>query len=214
MGELNFISLGICDEKDMSLKAIETARNCDILYWEHYTDYLDINEEVLLQSLQRPIVLCRKREDSSVSKEVSLDNDYYGIMLPYTPLHEVLFRKCNSQVLVMTSANMSEEPICYQNDECITRMGHVADYFLVNNRDIHTRCDDSVIRLYGNKSFFIRRSRGYVPKPILLPEKGAPVLEQPNVLVIIRLHYKTHGLTPFSFPECRKALAAGRSGPG
>jgi hydrogenase maturation protein HypF len=146
------------------------------LHIAHQIAYLDKNEEVMLQSLQRPIVLCTKRKDSSISGEVSLDNDYYGIMLPYTPLHEVLFWKCNLQVLVMTSANMSEEPICYQNDECITRMGHVADYFLVNNRDIHTRCDDSVIRLYGNKSFFIRRSRGYIPRPILLPEKGASVL--------------------------------------
>jgi hydrogenase maturation protein HypF len=76
----------------------------------------------------------------------------------------------------MTSANISEEPICYQNEECIHRLSKIADYFLFHNRDIFIRCDDSVMRLFRAKSFFLRRSRGYTPRPILLMKKGKSVL--------------------------------------
>jgi len=138
--------------------------------------YINSDEEIMLQSLQRPIVVCRKKPDANISSHISLDNDYLGIMLPYTPLHEVIFKKCCLNVLVMTSANMSEEPICYHNDECINRMSKVVDYFLAHNRDIYTRCDDSVLRLSGGKLSFIRRSRGFIPRPILLAEKGPSIL--------------------------------------
>ena len=79
---------------------------------------LNEEEQVLLASLQRPIVLCRKKEDTGISALVSLDNNYLGLMLPYSPLHEILFRLGNFDALVMTSANISEEPICHQNEEC------------------------------------------------------------------------------------------------
>jgi hydrogenase maturation protein HypF len=138
--------------------------------------YINSDEEIMLESLQRPIVLCKKRSGAYISRHISLDNDYIGIMLPYTPLHEVIFKKCRLNVLVMTSANMSEEPICYQNEECLGRMGNVADYFLAHNRDIFTRCDDSVLRSFRGKPSFIRRSRGFIPRPILLSQKGPSIL--------------------------------------
>jgi hydrogenase maturation protein HypF len=138
--------------------------------------YLNEKEQVLLSSLQRPIVLCRKKEDAGISTLVSLDNNYLGLLLPYSPLHEILFRMGNFEALVMTSANMSEEPICYQNEECRQRLGTVADYFLEHNREIYIRCDDSVVRTGNEQLLFIRRSRGYAPRPILLQKKGNSVL--------------------------------------
>ncbi len=138
--------------------------------------YLNEEEKVLLASLQRPIVLCPKKEDAGVSALVSLDNNYLGLLLPYSPLHEILFRTGNFDALVMTSANMSEEPICHQNEECRQRLGGVADYFLEHNRDIYIRCDDSVMRVSKEQPVFIRRSRGYAPRPILLQQKGTSVL--------------------------------------
>ena len=133
-------------------------------------------EQILLNSLQRPIVLCRKKENIPISDFLSLDNNYLGVMLPYSPLHEILFSAGKFDALVMTSANMSEEPICYQNEECQQRLGNVADYFLIHNRDIYTRCDDSVMRVGLDNPVFIRRSRGYAPRPILLKNKGTSVL--------------------------------------
>jgi hydrogenase maturation protein HypF len=138
--------------------------------------YLNEQEEVLLSGLQRPIVLCRKRENATISAHVSTDNNYLGLMLPYTPLHEILFNSGNFEALVMTSANISEEPICYQNEECFQRLGSVADYFLNHDRDIYIRCDDSVLRTGAGRPVFIRRSRGYAPRPVLLQNKGTPVL--------------------------------------
>jgi hydrogenase maturation protein HypF len=120
-------------------------------------------------------VLCPKKEDAGVSALVSLDNNYLGLLLPYSPLHEILFRTGNFDALVMTSANMSEEPICHQNEECRQRLGGVADYFLEHNRDIYIRCDDSVMRVSKEQPVFIRRSRGYAPRPILLQQKGTSV---------------------------------------
>jgi hydrogenase maturation protein HypF len=133
-------------------------------------------QQSLLASLQRPIVLCRKREKAGISSLISLDNNYLGLMLPYSPLHEILFALGKFDALVMTSANMSEEPICYQNEECLQLLPEVADYFLEHNRDIYIRCDDSVMRIGNNKPLFIRRSRGYAPRPILLKNKGRSVL--------------------------------------
>ena len=138
--------------------------------------FLSEKEQILLASLQRPIVLCRKTGDTGISSLISPDNNYFGILLPYTPLHEILFRLSTFDALVMTSANMSEEPICYRNEECKTRLAEVADYFLDHDREIYTRCDDSVMRICSGQPVFIRRSRGYVPRPVLLKEKGSSVL--------------------------------------
>ena len=101
-------------------------------------------EEEMLLSPQRPIVLLRWREDSTVSRLVAPRNLYLGVMLPYTPLHHILLREVGVP-LVMTSGNISEEPIAKDNDEALRRLGDIADCFLLHDRDIHTRCDDSVV---------------------------------------------------------------------
>jgi hydrogenase maturation protein HypF len=129
-----------------------------------------------LRSQHRPIVLCKKLEGTPLSPEISPDNAYLGIMLPYSPLHELLFTDPDLQILVMTSANLSEEPICFENDECLARMDEIADSFLLNDRDIYIRCDDSVLQVFNGEPFFIRRSRGYTPRPIILKRSAPAVL--------------------------------------
>ena len=137
-----------------------------------------LNEETIIQlsNLHRPIVLCKKRDSNGIAGEIAPDNDYFGIMLPYSPLHEMIFQQGNLDVLVMTSANISEEPICFEDTECITRMKNIADCYLLHNRDIYIRCDDSVMHIFKNKPFFIRRSRGYGPRPVILSREGISVL--------------------------------------
>lgn len=140
--------------------------------------YTYVNDEKinLLESLHRPIVLCKKKEEHGLAEAISPDNEYFGIMLPYTPLHELLFVDGRVDVLVMTSANISEEPICIENNECFDRMNHIADCYLIHDRDIYIRCDDSVLQVEGRSEIFIRRSRGYSPRPIILKTYGDPVL--------------------------------------
>jgi hydrogenase maturation protein HypF len=146
------------------------------LQYAHDIVYLNDAEKVQICSPHRPVVLCRMKENLSFAKEISLNNNYLGIMLPYSPLHVLLFKKSKFKCLVMTSANISEEPICYQDNECYLRMNEIADYFLVYNREIVARCDDSVIRLFNHNPFFIRRSRGYAPRPIILKRRAKSVL--------------------------------------
>jgi len=156
-------------EKPLALmvKNIESAKKYVSI------DEIGVN---LLSSLHRPIVLCKRHDENDLSPEISTDNDYYGIMLPYTPLHELIFDNGHYDALVMTSANISEEPICFDNQECIERMNQIADCYLIHDRGIYMRCDDSVIQLCDNKPYFIRRSRGYSPRPINLSKKGTSVL--------------------------------------
>jgi hydrogenase maturation protein HypF len=128
-------------------------------------------EAELLQSRQRPIVLLNKRSTSAVVDEVAPKQDTLGVMLPYTPLHYLLFfgSKPPLTALVMTSGNLSEEPIATGNEEAHERLSVLADAFLMHNRDIHTRCDDSVGRVYENQVYLLRRSRGYAPDSLQLP---------------------------------------------
>ncbi len=100
-----------------------------------------------------------------ISSGVSFCNKYEGIMLPYTPLHHLLFNHIDIP-LVMTSGNISEEPISYGNSEALSRLGNICDYFLVNDRDIFSRYDDSVVRIFDDKEMVLRRARGYAPYPI------------------------------------------------
>jgi hydrogenase maturation protein HypF len=93
-------------------------------------------------------------------------------MLPYTGLHYMLFDNVNDPAFVMTSANPPNQPIVKDNDEALKTLGNVVDYFLFHNRRIAHRCDDSVVRVHGEKQVFIRRSRGYAPTPITLREKA------------------------------------------
>ncbi len=130
----------------------------------------------LLLSSQRPIVLLRRREGTPIADEVAPFNRYLGVFLPYTPLHHLLFTDGGFAALVMTSANLSEEPICIADDEAVRRLHRLADCFLVHNRDILVRCDDSVTRVAGGRSRQLRRSRGFVPVPVFLREDVPPVV--------------------------------------
>jgi hydrogenase maturation protein HypF len=148
--------------------------------------YASKEEQEMLTSQQCPIVLLRWRNDSTVAREVAPGNLYLGVMLPYTPLHHILLRDVD-RPLVMTSGNLSEEPIAKDNDEARRRLGHLADAFLLHNRDIYARYDDSVLvnprfpmhngqHLVSSIQYPIRRSRGYAPFPIRLPFEMAQIL--------------------------------------
>ncbi|MEN1680149.1 MAG: carbamoyltransferase HypF [Planctomycetota bacterium] len=134
-------------------------------------------ERRLLTCRERPIVLLRKREDSAhavMLASVAPGNGFVGVMLPYSPLH-VLLSRAHSP-LVMTSGNLSDEPIARTNREAAERLSGLADGFLLHDREIFTVCDDSVVRRVGERLMPIRRSRGYAPIPIALPESGPAVL--------------------------------------
>jgi hydrogenase maturation protein HypF len=149
-------------------------------------------EENLLTSPQSPIVLMRWREDTSISREVAPNLRFLGIMLPYTPLHHVLLRDTGLP-LVMTSGNLSEEPIARDNDEALRRLSGIADYFLIHNRDIYSRYDDSVAIVERGSSQLIRRARSYAPYPIRLPFAAKQVLgcgaEEKNTFCLTRDNY-------------------------
>ncbi len=132
-------------------------------------------EEELLTSPRAPIVLARKHPDIGLADEIAPGNDRFGVMLPYTPIHHLLLAE-EFTALVMTSANLSEEPICIANDEAFERLQEIADYVLVHDRDIYLRGDDSVFILLAGKNRPIRRSRGYAPMPVLVKSDGPPVL--------------------------------------
>jgi len=139
---------------------------------------LDETASSVLQSIQRPIVLLPKKTPSLIPDEVAPFNRYLGIFLPYTPLHYLLLAVGGFKALVMTSGNLSEEPIAIDNREAVNRLNGLADYFLVHNRDILLRCDDSVVRVAGGVTRQLRRSRGFVPVPVFLKD------DQPSVLSV------------------------------
>jgi len=132
---------------------------------------VDAGDRDLLTRTERPIALLRRKDSGGIPAEVAPYNKFLGIFLPYTPLHHLLFAKGRLQALVMTSGNLSEEPIAIGNSEAVTRLAGVADYFLVHNREILRRCDDSVVRRVGGRVRHLRRSRGFVPVPVFLREK-------------------------------------------
>jgi hydrogenase maturation protein HypF len=133
---------------------------------EHY--FLNNTELGLLTSSRAPILLLEKKAGCyPLSYHVSLYNRREGIMLPYTPLHHLLFYYLDVP-LVMTSGNISEEPIASDNFEANQRLHGICDYFLVHDRDIYSRYDDSVLRVLGNKTMILRRARGYCPYPVKL----------------------------------------------
>ncbi len=123
-------------------------------------------EEKLLLSARRPIVLLKKKKNGVIAEAVAPGHRCLGVMLPYTPLHYLFFEGSKIEVLVMTSGNISDEPIAYRDEETLSRLENIADYFLTHNRDIHMRCDDSVVRVWQGKERLLRRSRGYVPSPL------------------------------------------------
>ncbi len=136
---------------------------------EEVRTHCEVNqeEERLLTGVERPIVILKRKKDSLIAHSVAPYQDTLGVMLPYSPLHHLLLNG-SLKTLVMTSGNVSDEPIAYRDDEAKNRLRKIADYFLLHDREIHMRCDDSVTRVFKGKPFIIRRSRGYVPFPIKL----------------------------------------------
>ncbi|EFK12039.1 carbamoyltransferase HypF [delta proteobacterium NaphS2] len=141
---------------------------------------MDPIESGLLGSRQKPIVLLPKKPRLHLSEAVAPHNRYLGVMLPYTPLH-VLLMEGFAGPLVMTSGNVSEEPITHDNASAFRKLHGIADYFLTHNRDIHLRGDDSVVRVVNGVPRQIRRSRGYVPVPVFLPSSMEAM---PSVLAL------------------------------
>jgi len=125
------------------------------------------DEARVLAGPRRPIVLCRRRP-APVAEAVAPGNRYLGVMLPYTPLHHLLARAFGGP-LVLTSGNVSDEPIAYRDDDALERLGPIADAFLLHDREIHMRTDDSVTRVVGGRERILRRSRGQVPQPLAVP---------------------------------------------
>ena len=135
----------------------------------------DQASERLLESFERPIVILRARQDSGISPLVAPGSENLGVMIPYTPLHHLLLTESPS-ALVMTSGNLSEEPIAYQDEEAVERLGRIADHILGHNRPIHMACDDSVARTFDGSPMLLRRARGYVPMPIDIREEVPQIL--------------------------------------
>lgn len=133
-------------------------------------------EERLLLSVERPIVIAARREPSPLAPGVAPFNPLIGLVLPYSPLHHLLLARAG-RPLVMTAGTVSGEPIAHTDEEALGRLARVADLFLLHNRDIVTPCDDSVARIVAGRPLVLRRSRGYVPRSIVLARPVArPVL--------------------------------------
>lgn len=155
---------------------------------------IDDAELPQLTSHARPIVLLRKCPASPLAASVAPGNPCVGVMLPYSPLHHLLFapqpdttvtqtaQAATPSLLVMTSGNISQEPIVIDNDDALTRLDHLVDGFLLHDRPIHVPCDDSVVRVVAGEMVPLRRSRGYVPLPITLPD--TPGSTMPPLLAV------------------------------
>ncbi len=143
-------------------RSLETARQ-----------YVNIapEEERLLTSKVSPIVVVRKREHSAIAENIAPDNGYLGIMIPYTPLHQLILDRADIP-LVMTSANISGDPLIINDDKALSELADIADVFLTHNREIYKRADDSISFISGGKEISIRMGRGRMPYPVKLPEES------------------------------------------
>jgi hydrogenase maturation protein HypF len=137
---------------------------------------LTAEEEALLLTPARPIVLARRREGSGITEAVAPGIPWLGVYLPYAPLQHLLLADARVKALVMTSANLSEDPIAIDNDEARARLGGIADAFLMHDREILQRCDDSVAAVVDGAPQLIRRARGFVPMGVALPFDVPPLL--------------------------------------
>jgi hydrogenase maturation protein HypF len=168
--------------------------------------HIQKEEQDLLTSREKPIVLLTKKKQTGwqadhVSELVAPNLDTVGVMLPYTPLHHLLLNQTDPvlarepvpSILVMTSGNFSEEPIATDNKDALQRLSPLADAFLLHNRDIHIRSDDSVLRVDKGNTMYLRRSRGYAPYPVPLPFEVRSTLavggELKNTFCLTRDHY-------------------------
>ncbi len=151
---------------------------------------LDDLSKNLLLSIERPIVLLPTGPEVTLPAAIAPGNRFLGVFLPYTPLHHLLFTAGKFDALVMTSGNLSEEPIAIDNQEALQRLHGIADAFLVHNREILRRCDDSVIRVAAAIPQQLRRSRGFVPVPVSIEHDSQPILavggELKNTVCIVR----------------------------
>ncbi|MCL2459240.1 MAG: carbamoyltransferase HypF, partial [Desulfobulbus sp.] len=152
---------------------------------------LSDEEEALLASPERPIVLVTRRERTGLAEGIAPDQDRIGVMLAYTPLHFLLLSQgASPRALVMTSGNRSDEPICTGNEEALRRLRDLADFFLLHDREIVTRVDDSVARIMDGRIRLLRRARGYAPVPVSLRQPTADILacggETKNAFCIVR----------------------------
>ena len=165
------------------------ARDMNII-----SEYCYINdlEKALLTSSAAPIVLLKIKDNHQLASSIAPGQNTLGFMLPYTPLHHLILKRMKVPI-VLTSANISDEPQCINNEEAKDKLSKIADYFLLHNRDIVNRVDDSVVRVIDNKIQTLRRARGYAPAPIILPpgfEKIPPILamgsELKNTFCLLR----------------------------
>jgi hydrogenase maturation protein HypF len=159
---------------------------------------LSAEDELSLQSARKPIVILPRRREARLAAGIAPGDNTLGVMLPYTPLHYLLFgdspdRDSEWIALVMTSGNLSEEPIVTTNQEAMLELGAVADWFLLHNRDIATRVDDSVVRTFEGRERVLRRARGFVPQAIDLGTEMEEVLafggELKNTFCLTKGHY-------------------------
>lgn len=134
---------------------------------------VDSTAEELLTNPAAPIVLLAKKTPNAIASPVAEGTDCFGFMLPYAPLHHLLFAEEEIEVLVMTSANLSDEPLICDNEIALAQLKDVADFFVVHDRPVYRQVDDSVVHFINNKPAFLRRSRGYVPVPISRAESVA-----------------------------------------
>jgi len=155
---------------------------------------LSADEERLLTSPSRPIVLLKRKAQSGLCGDIAPGLDTLGVMLPYTPLHYGLFDD-GLAVLVMTSANISGDPLIVTEEDAYKELGELADIFVVHKREIVNRADDSVVMVFNERPYFVRRSRGYVPQSIVLPFEVSPVFAAGGDLKSV-----------FAFARDRKAM--------
>ena len=144
-------------------------------------------EEETLLSKERPIVILKKNNEYNFAESVSPGLHNIGVMLPYAPLHHLLFNHTDTPAYIMTSANVPGEPMMITNEEILKNLDTIADYYLIHNRRILNRCDDSVARFRNNELAFIRRSRGYTPEPYDLKGKYTdfnPEFDKLNILAL------------------------------
>ena len=135
---------------------------------EQYCE-LSLQERMALESSAAPIVILKKRSgDQRLSEKLAPLQNSLGFMLPYSPLHHILMKYLDGPI-VLTSGNASEEPQCIDNQQAIDKLGHIADFFILHNRDIINRIDDSVIRIMNDQPHYYRRARGYAPTPLPMP---------------------------------------------
>jgi len=148
-------------------------------------------EEQLLTSTARPIVLLKKKTTCPLAASIAPSNPYLGVMLPYAPVHVLLLQP--DDVWVMTSANVSDEPIVYEDQEAVDRLSGIADSFLIHNRMIYRPSDDSVVRVLMDKQSVLRRSRGFAPTPLKLSRDNPSILavgaEVKNAFCLTQGHF-------------------------